>query len=588
MKRFLLVLTGAVSLLLTNAQLPKWVIPPTNDSIIVKIDDCLFQATEGKMSSLWTMDGQKIYSTENTILPFKEEVATIINPENRTIVGFVDAFGKFIALPNLSIAYGNPFFESGFLSGLVKDSIVYYKKDGSKADMPYAVKAYPFHRGYAPYLTFVNIEKKKEPHYAYYKADGEKLQYIISNNGEAKSVEPKNIAFLSGIGTNGKGIAVIKDKLYWFVPETESFEPFLWGSDDSDKKRHLSLAGEYEQYFLDLPSDSIILKAKYGKNQMATLKFDDELIPVIFSFEDDNMYFEKPPKNTFNYSSELSSFGNDSFGLSFNSKQVLPNQFQDVGLMYGNRALVKLNDKWGIVEIIPGLDFSLKINKGEDVAFRHQKFETQIRLDLPATISAKNARIDIPENTGCLIDKTSRETKDTESGNFVTYNCVLNIPESLPDTITSITYSPISVSYEDIKLYDVPISVKAWHLKYYNVDPIESETSISNGIASFTLNINAQKNVGESDYPFEVKVEADSIDVSYEKLSETRYKCLVSNLQEGDNNLNIIVTEKGCPPSVFPFEIYYTKPVPKKKKKEEVVIRKKTSEVKKHTPRLEI
>ena len=52
----------------------------------------------------------------------------------------------------------------------------------------------------------------------------------------------------------------------------------------------------------------------------------------------------------------------------------------------------------------------------------------------------------------------------------------------------------------------------------------------------------------------------------------------------------IFVTEKGCPSSIFPFEITYTKPVPKKKEKEKVVIRKKSAEAKKEssTPRLEI
>lgn len=588
MKRFLIVLAIVISALVGNAQLPKWVIPPTNDTIYIKIDNCLLQTIEGGKSSLWTIDGSMVYSTENTILPFNDGVATIINKQKNTLVGFVDSYGKFIGLPNLSIAYGNPFFEDGYIIGKDKGIIVFYKKDGNKAELPYAIKSYPFHRGYAPYLTYEQIEKKKDPHYSYYKADGQLIQYILHNNDKYETVDPQNIEFLSGIGTNGKGVAVIKGKLYWFIPETETFEPFLYGTEDSEKKRHLKIARNYEQYFLNLPSDSMAIQAKYGKNQFATLRFNNELLPTLFSFEDGDMTFVEESDKSFDYSSNMSAFGNDSYGLSFNSKKVLPQQFQNIGLMYGNNAFVKLNGKWGVVELLPNLVFALKINKGEDVAFRHQKFETQIRLDLPAAISAKNARIDIPENTGCLLDKTSRETKDTESGNFVTYNCVLNIPESLPDTITTITYSPISISYDGIKLFDVPISIKAWHLKYYNVDPIDSETSISNGIASFTININAQKNVGESDYPFEVKIEADSVNIDFEKLSETRYKCLVSNLQEGDNNLNIIVTEKGCPPSIFPFEIYYTKPVPKKKKKEEVVIRKKTPETKKHTPRLEI
>lgn len=63
---------------------------------------------------------------------------------------------------------------------------------------------------------------------------------------------------------------------------------------------------------------------------------------------------------------------------------------------------------------------------------------------------------------------------------------------------------------------------------------------------------------------------------------------MVSNLKEGENTLNILVEEKGCPPSVFPFEIFYTKPVPKKKKKEEVIVRKKSKEIKKNSTPLEI
>ena len=74
--------------------------------------------------------------------------------------------------------------------------------------------------------------------------------------------------------------------------------------------------------------------------------------------------------------------------------------------------------------------------------------------------------------------------------------------------------------------------------------------------------------------------------LKYEKISETRYKCIVSNLQEGENNLNIFVTEKGCPPSIFPFEITYQK----KRKQEAVVIRKRSLKPKTDPvePRLEI
>lgn len=589
MKKILTLIIGASLALTGRAQLPKWVVPPSNDTLFVKVDDNLIQGQSNGSSTIWNMDGKLLYSTENDILPYKNGIATIRVKDQPVLMGFIDGMGKFTAIPNLKIAYDNPFFEDGYILCLDKDQEVYIKKDGSKASFPEFVKAYPFSNGFAPFLTYENLEKKKDPYYGYFKADGQAMKYYISENGNAKPLEAKDINFVSNIGANGKGVAVIKNKLYWFDAANEVFEPFLWGEEESAKKRHLNLDGNYEQYFLDLPQDTVIINAKYGKNQYAQLKLDGQLKPAIFSFDGDVMAFVEALAEKFNYKSDIKGYKkNGKYGLSLNSKDVLPEQFDEVGLMYGNRAFVKSNGKWGVVEILPNLDYSLKLNKGEDVAFRHQKFDTQIRLDLPAQISAKEVRIDIPEETGCLIDKTSRECKDTESGNFVTYNCVLNIPPSLPDTITTITYNPINISSDGISLFQVPLSVKAWHYKYYNVDPIESETSIANGVLSFTVNINAQRNVGESDYPFDVKIEADSISVEQEKLSETRRKFTVSNLQEGANNLNIYVIETGCPASVFPFEIFYSKPVPKKKQKEEVVIRKVDTAAKKRTPRLEL
>ena len=576
MNKFCLTLATMAMAASASAQLPRWVIEPACDTLFVKIDRTMLQSEAGSVSTLWTMEGKKLFSTENTIMPFSDGVATILTPDNR-IAGVIDYTGRHIALPNLPVAYGNPYFSDGHLISFVDGKYVYYDKEGKKADYKQPAEiAYPFRHGYAPFLTFDNMEKHKDPHYGYYRADRQDVTFRMAGKNEVRDVEPRNIAFLSVITTEGKGIGVVKDKLYWFDTATGIFEPMVYGDDKNEKKRHLTLSGDYEHYFITLPSDTVMIQARYGKDNIAVLTFDGRLNRLYIRYHDGEKRFGAPTVQPVSYASDLAPTGSAPFGVSFASKPVLPHQFQDTGLAYGNRMFVKTDGKWGVIEILPGRDITLRLNKGEDVAFRHQKFETQLRLDLPAEISAARARVEIPESTGCDIDKTSRESKDTESGNFVTYNCVLNIPKDLPDTITTLSYRPVEVSYDGITLFDRPIDVRAWHLKYYNVDPIESETTIDNGVASFTININAQRMAGESDYPFDVRIEADSVDVRYEKLSETRYKCMVSNLLEGNNNLNILVTEKGCPASVFPFEVFYTKPVPKKKKKEEVVVRKKS------------
>lgn len=586
------IITALISLFIwcnALAQLPQWVIMPDYDQISVKVDDTLLETDSLGTTALWTLDGKCLFRTNNHIQPFNEGVAVVTKKGINELVGVVNLFGEFTEMPHLQIAYNHPYFEDGYLICHDSNGYVYFKRDGSRVTLTPSLKSYPFNGGYAPFFTYDQPEKHKDPYYGYYRADGEKMKYrMLDKNGE-KEIDPKTISFLSGIGVNNKGVAVIKNKLYLFNPDTDLFEPFLYGDEDSEKKRHLTLNGDYEKYFLNIPDDTIEIVAKYGKNQLAILQFDKELRPISFTFNNDKQEFTKPLKQEHKYSADIKAYGSGpTYGIASLDNQILPQQFEEVGLLYDNKAFVKSKGRWGIIEILPGLDYSLKLNKGQDVAFRHQTFETQIRLDLPAQISAKDARIDIPTSSGCIIDKTSRETKDTESGNFVVYNCSLNIPEALPDTMTNITYSPVSISYDGISLFDKSINIVAWHYKRYNVDPIDSETSIKDGVASFTINVNVDKNSGERDYPFDVKIEADSVAVQYEKLSETRYKCFVSNLQEGNNNLNILVTEKGCPPSVFPFEVYYTKPVPKKKTQESVVVRKKSPQVPKPAVRIDL
>ena len=570
-----------------SAQLPKWLIEPLNDTIFVKIDNKVLQSEANGNSYLWTMDGKEIFSTNEKILPFNEGVAPIQSNTTQKIVGFVDDKGNFTQLPNLPIEYGDPNFHDGLLLSKVQGAYMYFNKEGKTANFDYIVKAYPFHQGYAPYFTYDNIEKLKDPHYGYFTPDNHKIQYTIWENGKNKPLQPLDIDFLSSIGSNGKGIGIIKEKYYWFDPDTKSFEPILRGGDDlKEKQKHLKVSANFERYLQNLPNDTITLRAKYGKNSVANLKFDERLNPLSITFEDGEMDFAVTPPLPYQYKSNVAGYGDDSYGLSFNGEEIVPEQFDEVGLAYDNNVLVKKNNKWGVIEIIPDIDYSVMVNKGEDVAFRHQKFETQLRLDLPAQISAKNARVNIDEETGLILDRTSRESKDTESGNFVTYDCVLNIPLSLPNTISTITYAPLKVSYDDIVMFDRPLRIKAWHLKYYNVDPIDSETAVNDGVVSFTIDINAQRMIGESDYPFEVKFESDSLSIDYEKLSETRYKCTVSNLAEGPNDLNIVLTEKGCPPSSFPFDIIYTKP--KGKIKEEVEVRKKAPSEAKAAPMMEL
>ena len=171
------------------------------------------------------------------------------------------------------------------------------------------------------------------------------------------------------------------------------------------------------------------------------------------------------------------------------------------------------------------------------------------------------------------------ETKNTEYGNYVQYKCKLAIPDSLPDMTVDVSY-PVQITYDRL-IYPIDsIKIKAWHVKYINVDLDESETFVEDGKVSFTVNMTMVKEVGEADYPFSVEILSDSLPSEVVKLSETRYVCNLDSVREGVNYVHICVREEGCPPSIYPFEITYTTPLDangeaKKDAAPEVTIKKK-------------
>ena len=68
-----------------------------------------------------------------------------------------------------------------------------------------------------------------------------------------------------------------------------------------------------------------------------------------------------------------------------------------------------------------------------------------------------------------------------------------------------------------------------------------------------------------------------------EKLSETRFKCSLSNLQEGLTPFDVQVVEQGCPPAFFPFEVEYHAAKPKTRttpaQPQVLIVRKRVSEL---------
>ena len=250
--------------------------------------------------------------------------------------------------------------------------------------------------------------------------------------------------------------------------------------------------------------------------------------------------------------------------MALHGEELLPPQFESVRPVADDMALVQKEGKWGLLKVDEKRRFRLSVNKGMEVGFRHHVFDTRIRVDLPTFISSTNTTLVADKESGCLIDRRSWDGVDSESGNYVEYDCRLNIPSQLTDEVSTVTY-PVTVVYDDIRSAVIDMPVQAWHVKYYTVDIAEADAKLNNGAYTFIVNIEKDHIPGEMDYPFSVSVDAKGLKYELVKVSETRWRCKLLSLKQGLNTVNVEIMEQGCPPKIYPFEVTYQKPSPKVK-----------------------
>lgn len=565
MKKALISLSLVLSCLSMNAQMTRWIMQPGYDKIYIASGAPLLISDSLDTSSIWSIKGKKIAVTNDVIHPFKEGLSVTTKKNSEEITGFFNSQGKFTSLKNYSVTYDEPFFRDGFLLVQSNNRYCFINVNGEEERFGYYVKMYPFNNGFATCFTYEQVDKLKNPYYTYVTADNSPITFSYNN----KVFDKKDVEFLSSVNDEGVGIAIIKHKVYLFDKNARKLEPVFANKTETNIKRQVSVDGELNEYLMDM-KDSIIIRGKGSKTEFVRFNFDKFLRPTKIYYADRTEEYKHKTVKAEKYSSPFSPFkSNEKYGLNYKDETVLPEQFDEIGFCLNDFAVVRIDDKWGMLTFDPNLKYRLIMHNGKDIAFRHKDVATTIKLELPVIISADKCRFDVDEKHGCIIDKISLETKNTENGNYVQYNCNLTIPDSLPDVITEIQY-PVQITYDGLKYPIVPIKTKAWHYKYINVDLDETETTLEQGNVSFTINISADKQPGENDYPFEVEIKTDSLQTELAKISETRYKCKLFALAEGINNVNINILENGCPPSVFPFEITYIKPVKKTRNKPEV------------------
>ena len=538
-----------------HAQMLRWTMRPAYEKISLASGVPLLLSDSLGTTALWDFNGKKLAQTTDRVHDFHEGLAVVTKRGSDDIYGVYQADGKLFRIDNFKVAHGYPYYADGYLLAKQNQHYFFLDKEGNKENFGLFINMYPFVGGLASCFTYEDFSRLKNPYYTFISVDKQPVVFSYKN----KMVDKEDVEFLSSLSDEGKALVIIKHKLFYYDHETRMLSPVMTDEDDVTKRKQLYVDGHVEEFKTE-NNDSIYITARGNKKDVVTFVFDEICRPVKAIYPNNTIGFttKKPVEQSFP-SSLRAEKSSERFGLKHGNDMVLYPQLEDCSFGFIDNMVVKMNGKWGLLTYDPSIDFRVRFNKGNDIAFRHRTFETVVRVDLPSVISSKDCQFTIDPRFGCEIDKTSIQSRDTENGNYVQYNCILTIPDSLPDVLTDVIY-PVHLSYDGLVVPAKPVTVKAWHYKYISVDLSGIDTEVSKGNVAFILNVTVEKNPGDPDYPFEVAMKSSSTLYKLEKLSECRYKCRLFSLKEGSNPFTIEVTEKGCMPSVFPFELTYVKP----------------------------
>lgn len=583
MKRFGILLFFMGSLLAINAQIAKWLIPPSYDKIRQARGLEAISTDSAGVKTIWTMDGKRVLSTTDDLFPFREGMALAVKKGVAPVISKVyTEHGKEISLQGCKVAHKYPFFSNGKLLVLENKSFYRYADKEGKLQREKYVDAYPYFNGYASCDEFLDMKNFKDLCHFLIDENGEKVNFTYIG----KTIDKEDVKFISSVNDENIGIVVVKSKVFFFNGENRELSPvYAKENPVPNKKEQVKLVSDIERSLVKTMDseyqDSIyVLYAKYGKNDAVSICFDLLKRPLSIRRNGQEYVYEKNEEREIVCPSNLRiEREGDLVGLYWeNMGEMLPAQFEEVVSCIEDKAMVKLNGgKYGLLQVFPNEIFKLTMNNGETIPFRHKKTQTSIRADFPTFLSAEKVNLEINPGSGCNIDKTSKTGRNTDFGNVVEYDCVLSFPSDLPaDSVKTVEY-PVTVYYDGLKSNEIQFDVKAWHCKYFVVDIDESQTMLENGTVSFVLNISVDRLQGEGEYPLNVEILTDSLQYSIFRRSESRRECKVYNLKEGVNNLVIQILEEGCPPAEFPFDVEYYKPVAKAQDKpeEKVTIKKK-------------
>lgn len=572
MKRLSFVIAFICIAFASNAQVVRWLIQPRYEAIdLIGGDVDLLQADSAGTRILFSQNGRRLLSTTDALHPFQERHAITTRIGTAEITSIIDEFGHATTISGYQVGASYPRFSDGHMLVFDGQYYRYMGFDGQVSDETFN-NAYPFSNGYASCFRYQNQRKMKDPLFQLLNNDLSPVPLKWEN----KNFQADDIEFVSSVNDESIGIVVAKGKVFFFNGQSKALSPVFANANEANTKHQAKLNGDFQENFASVGDSIYVLRARCGRNDNVEITFSKNLVPLTIRRNSDVYTYTRrsEAEQTFTTNIRRIKGADDKIALYWNDEMILPAQFNKVWRCFGDKVIVQPADKWGLLRIFPNEHFVLSINSGNGVAFRHRTYETTLRMDMPAYVHSSQTSIDV-QGDGLTIDKARKEGRDTPDGNFIEYPCVLSIPADITEEKQTYNF-PIQVIYEGLRSKELVLSTQAWHYNYYTVDANESEAVINQQTLTVTFDVTVDRRLGDLDYSKTFGLKTDSLTYDIEQVSESRYKCKIYGLREGINTIYAVITEEGCPPLLYQFEVEYVKPVERTSRPTRATIRRKT------------
>lgn len=549
-----LVLTTAVT---SSAQIANWKVMPEYDGVQVR-ENGLVEVTLKSKHGLLDSEGSPFLPIAyDSIGAFTDNHALLFNDSK--FVAFVDNTGRIVEIdPKFTLVPDMHFFSNGFLPVKKGNHYYYMDTDGKSVAGPFAAVR-PYFDGYAAIEGYVDLEKKPKDTFIGY-IDREQHLVKFKEYDKKDMVKADDLSFISSF-RDGQAMYILKRKAYFLSTSLES-TPIA--TDPQAPKKTII---QFDKNGIPTPIDGgYLIKGKIGY-----FYFNEFMQLDKIEISGTELYGYNVPKSAPKADDNLMTVFGDpgAMGVMYNGEVVLPEQFAEVIPLGGQFAAVK-TDKWGIIRIDTLNKFILKLNNNEHIGFNHRFHTAKLAASMPSYLKCNNATI-VSKSDDCEIQIESRHENDNIERNTLTYDCRLSIPPHLTDTLQLHEYT-YAIKYNGFTSIDYKVVIPEWYVKYYEVELSNNRFAVA---PNDTVNVEfdlIKTDVARNDETNYFKnvelITSEATPVPLNKITENHYGFRIGGIDREKLSFVVRITEVGCPPIEYPFEMVFEKPDPTSKKKD--------------------